>query len=123
MLGLKVRRRSPIYRLGAKGYMDSVQHARAGAGKAGRLGIGPDVRWLARRRMSGLRSRMSGMAQTAVLLSGWVMPDVRLEGPDVWCFRKGRMSGGEAGCPGCQDQVLCFRDTLSGYPGGRSDFR
>ncbi len=33
MLSLKRRRRSPIYRLGAKGYMGSAQHARAGASR------------------------------------------------------------------------------------------
>ena len=37
---------------------------------------GPDVRALA-------RDRMSGLVELALLLSGWTGPDVRAEGPDV----------------------------------------
>ena len=76
MLSLKVRRRSPIYRLGAKGYMGSAQHARADA-----------------RRMIQGRSRM--------IQAG---PDDPGGGPEELETRlvvmQVRMSGSGSGCPG-----------------------
>ena len=99
MLSLEVRRSSPIFRLGAKGYMDSVQHARVGVGKAGRPGVGPDVRWLARCRMSELRCRMSEPRRTWLFCS--------LDGRRRMSARRGQMSAtsGGAGCPGRSPDV------------------
>ena len=43
---------------------------------------------------------MSGLGELTLLFTGWVMPDVRSEGPDVRGFGRRRMSGVLAGCPG-----------------------
>ena len=83
---------------GRRGTRASTQGMRAG--KAGWPGVGLDGRWLTRGRMSGLRGQMSGLAQMDVLLSGWATPDVRSEGPDVRGFKRRRMSGTIAECPG-----------------------